>query len=166
MAIYRETWIPRCEQWGILSMELNSVLSWSAISIRSPEPSKTSVLGSSEDAIEPVSPPEGMTEPGHARSAAYPLLYRDGEQGEPRYPWHKSLLRGDGVSSMDTHGLSPLVWRPLITSHLSGLIDLQGVSVTASVCLASMCLGSQPELCPIFYRMLQIRDLTKLDPTW
>lgn len=51
---------------------------------RSPEPSKTSVLSSSEDAIEPVSPPEGMTEPGHARSAAYPLLYRDGEQGEPR----------------------------------------------------------------------------------
>lgn len=51
---------------------------------RSPEPSKTSVLGSSEDAIEPVSPPEGMTEPGHARSTAYPLLYRDGEQGEPR----------------------------------------------------------------------------------
>lgn len=50
---------------------------------RSPEPSKT-VLSSSEDAIEPVSPPEGMTEPGHARSAAYPLLYRDGEQGEPR----------------------------------------------------------------------------------
>lgn len=51
---------------------------------RSPEPSKTSVLGSSEDGIEPVSPPEGMTEPGHPRSAAYPLLYRDGEQGEPR----------------------------------------------------------------------------------
>lgn len=50
---------------------------------RSPEPSKT-VLSSSEDAIEPVSPPEGMTEPGHARSTAYPLLYRDGEQGEPR----------------------------------------------------------------------------------
>uniref|UniRef100_A0A8C6S206 Nuclear receptor co-repressor 2 n=1 Tax=Nannospalax galili TaxID=1026970 RepID=A0A8C6S206_NANGA len=51
---------------------------------RSPEPSKTSVLGGSEDGIEPVSPPEGMVEPGHPRSAMYPLLYREGEQGEPR----------------------------------------------------------------------------------
>ncbi|XP_077917236.1 nuclear receptor corepressor 2 isoform X17 [Halichoerus grypus] len=51
---------------------------------RSPEPNKTSALGSSEDAIEPVSPPEGMAEPGHPRSAMYPLLYRDGEQAEPR----------------------------------------------------------------------------------
>ncbi|XP_057602317.1 nuclear receptor corepressor 2 isoform X16 [Hippopotamus amphibius kiboko] len=49
---------------------------------RSPEPSKTSALGSSEDGIEPVSPPEGMTEPGHPRSTMYPLLYRDGEQAE------------------------------------------------------------------------------------
>ncbi|XP_057381930.1 nuclear receptor corepressor 2 isoform X9 [Balaenoptera acutorostrata] len=51
---------------------------------RSPEPSKTSALGSSEDGIEPVSPPEGMAEPGHPRSTMYPLLYRDGEQAEPR----------------------------------------------------------------------------------
>uniref|UniRef100_A0A8C0KM43 Nuclear receptor corepressor 2 n=1 Tax=Canis lupus dingo TaxID=286419 RepID=A0A8C0KM43_CANLU len=49
---------------------------------RSPEPSKTSALGSSEDAIEPVSPPEGLAEPGHPRSTMYPLLYRDGEQAE------------------------------------------------------------------------------------
>ncbi|XP_036870296.2 nuclear receptor corepressor 2 isoform X16 [Manis javanica] len=51
---------------------------------RSPEPSKTSALGSGEDAIEPVSPPEGTAEPGHTRNAMYPLLYRDGEQAEPR----------------------------------------------------------------------------------
>ncbi|XP_033618575.1 nuclear receptor corepressor 2 [Fukomys damarensis] len=51
---------------------------------RSPEPSKTSVLGGGEDGIEPVSPPESMTEPGHPRSAMYPLLYRDGDQAEPR----------------------------------------------------------------------------------
>ena len=51
---------------------------------RSPEPSKTSALVSGEDGIEPVSPPEGMAEPGHPRSAMYPLLYRDGEQAEPR----------------------------------------------------------------------------------
>ncbi|KAF7484137.1 hypothetical protein GHT09_004367 [Marmota monax] len=50
---------------------------------RSPEPSKTSVLGT-EDGIEPVSPPEGMSESGHPRSAVYPLLYRDGEPAEPR----------------------------------------------------------------------------------
>uniref|UniRef100_A0A8C9QKW3 Nuclear receptor corepressor 2 n=1 Tax=Spermophilus dauricus TaxID=99837 RepID=A0A8C9QKW3_SPEDA len=50
---------------------------------RSPEPSKTSVL-STEDGIEPVSPPEGMSESGHPRSAVYPLLYRDGEPAEPR----------------------------------------------------------------------------------
>ncbi|XP_045743766.1 nuclear receptor corepressor 2 isoform X25 [Mirounga angustirostris] len=57
---------------------------------RSPEPSKTSALGSSEDAIEPVSPPEGMAEPGHPRSAMYPLLYRDGEQAEPSRMGSKS----------------------------------------------------------------------------
>ncbi|KAM5238869.1 nuclear receptor corepressor 2 isoform 2-T2 [Ctenodactylus gundi] len=51
---------------------------------RSPEPSKTSVLSGSEDGIEPVSPPEGMAEPGRPRGAMYPLLYRDGEQVEPR----------------------------------------------------------------------------------
>lgn len=34
--------------------------------------------------MEPVSPPEGLAEPGHPRSAVYPLLYRDGEQAEPR----------------------------------------------------------------------------------
>ncbi|XP_043758011.1 nuclear receptor corepressor 2 isoform X18 [Cervus elaphus] len=51
---------------------------------RSPEPSKTSALGSGEDGIEPVSPPEGMVEPGHPRGTMYPLLYRDGEQMEPR----------------------------------------------------------------------------------
>uniref|UniRef100_G1QPK9 Nuclear receptor corepressor 2 n=1 Tax=Nomascus leucogenys TaxID=61853 RepID=G1QPK9_NOMLE len=57
---------------------------------RSPEPSKTSVLGGGEDGIEPVSPPEGMTEPGHSRSAVYPLLYRDGEQTEPSRMGSKS----------------------------------------------------------------------------
>ncbi|XP_077015703.1 nuclear receptor corepressor 2 isoform X10 [Tamandua tetradactyla] len=50
---------------------------------RSPEPSKTSVLGGSEDGIEPVSPPEGLSEPGHPRSAMHPMLYRGGEQPEP-----------------------------------------------------------------------------------
>ncbi|XP_032099722.1 nuclear receptor corepressor 2 isoform X8 [Sapajus apella] len=57
---------------------------------RSPEPSKTSVLGGGEDGIEPVSPPEGMTEPGHSRSAVYPLLYRDGEHTEPSRMGSKS----------------------------------------------------------------------------
>ncbi|XP_054936583.1 nuclear receptor corepressor 2 isoform X2 [Physeter macrocephalus] len=57
---------------------------------RSPEPSKTSALGSSEDGIEPVSPPEGMAEPGHPRSTMYPLLYRDGEQVEPSRMGSKS----------------------------------------------------------------------------
>ncbi|KAB0400322.1 hypothetical protein E2I00_006102, partial [Balaenoptera physalus] len=56
----------------------------------SPEPSKTSALGSSEDGIEPVSPPEGMAEPGHPRSTMYPLLYRDGEQAEPSRMGSKS----------------------------------------------------------------------------
>lgn len=32
-----------------------------------------------------MSPPEGMAEPGHPRSTVYPLLYRHGEQVEPRY---------------------------------------------------------------------------------
>nr|XP_035114030.2 nuclear receptor corepressor 2 isoform X16 [Callithrix jacchus] len=57
---------------------------------RSPEPSKTSVLGGGEDGIEPVSPPESMTESGHPRSAVYPLLYRDGEHTEPSRMGSKS----------------------------------------------------------------------------
>lgn len=57
---------------------------------RSPEPSKTLALGSGEDGIEPVSPPEGMAEPGHPRSTMYPLLYRDGEQVEPSRMGSKS----------------------------------------------------------------------------
>ncbi|XP_043758005.1 nuclear receptor corepressor 2 isoform X13 [Cervus elaphus] len=57
---------------------------------RSPEPSKTSALGSGEDGIEPVSPPEGMVEPGHPRGTMYPLLYRDGEQMEPSRMGSKS----------------------------------------------------------------------------
>ncbi|KAM7050958.1 nuclear receptor corepressor 2 isoform 17-T19 [Molossus nigricans] len=57
---------------------------------RSPEPSKTSALASSEDGIEPVSPPEGMAEPGHPRSAMYPPLYRDGEPVEPSRMGSKS----------------------------------------------------------------------------
>ncbi|PNI57266.1 NCOR2 isoform 22, partial [Pan troglodytes] len=48
------------------------------------------VLGGGEDGIEPVSPPEGMTEAGHSRSAVYPLLYRDGEQTEPSRMGSKS----------------------------------------------------------------------------
>ena len=66
---------------------------------RSPEPSKTSALVSGEDGIEPVSPPEGMAEPGHPRSAMYPLLYRDGEQAEPRY-LHGSPLPFLGYSGL------------------------------------------------------------------
>ncbi|XP_062038203.1 nuclear receptor corepressor 2 isoform X5 [Lepus europaeus] len=57
---------------------------------RSPEPNKTSALCSSEDAVEPVSPPEGVAEPGRPRSAVYPLLYRDGEQAEPSRMGSKS----------------------------------------------------------------------------
>ncbi|KAM5311382.1 nuclear receptor corepressor 2 isoform 7-T9 [Glossophaga mutica] len=57
---------------------------------RSPEPSKTSSLGGGEDGVEPVSPPEGGAEPGHPRSAMYPLLYRDGEQAEPSRMGSKS----------------------------------------------------------------------------
>ncbi|XP_028912623.1 nuclear receptor corepressor 2 isoform X2 [Ornithorhynchus anatinus] len=51
---------------------------------RSPEQSKASAVGTAEDCIEPISPPEGMGESEHTRSAAYPMLYREGEQGEPR----------------------------------------------------------------------------------
>lgn len=70
---------------------------------RSPEPSKTSVPGGGEDGIEPVSPPEGMAEPGHPRSAMYPLLYRDGEQAEPRYPLGTGL-QGTGPQPRERAG--------------------------------------------------------------
>lgn len=85
---------------------------------RSPEPSKTSALGSSEDAIEPVSPPEGMAEPGHPRSAMYPLLYRDGDQVEPRY------LRGT-----PPHPWMLVIQPPLALVHCCVVGDPQGLCV-------------------------------------
>ncbi|KAJ6656603.1 hypothetical protein lerEdw1_003490 [Lerista edwardsae] len=48
---------------------------------RSPEQLKAS---SSDNCIEPVSPPDGMGEPDHIRSVMYPLLYREGEPLEQR----------------------------------------------------------------------------------
>ncbi|XP_038618365.1 nuclear receptor corepressor 2 [Tachyglossus aculeatus] len=51
---------------------------------RSPEQSRASAVGTTEDCIEPISPPEGMGEAEHTRSAAYPMLYREGEQAEQR----------------------------------------------------------------------------------
>uniref|UniRef100_A0A7M4FNR7 Nuclear receptor corepressor 2 n=1 Tax=Crocodylus porosus TaxID=8502 RepID=A0A7M4FNR7_CROPO len=51
---------------------------------RSPEQSKASAVGAPDNGIEPVSPPDGMGEPEHMKSAAYPLLYREGEPMEQR----------------------------------------------------------------------------------
>ncbi|KAL8180184.1 UNVERIFIED_CONTAM: hypothetical protein K2H54_010169, partial [Gekko kuhli] len=48
---------------------------------RSPEPVKGPA---SDNCIEPISPPEGMGEPDPLRNAAYPILYREGEQLEQR----------------------------------------------------------------------------------
>lgn len=87
--------------------------SWALSLPRSPEPSKTAALGSGEDGIEPVSPPEGMAEPGHPRSAMYPLLYRDGEQAEPRYL--------HGAHPPNTWDLAPCTpWPPSTPVRLGG----------------------------------------------
>ncbi|XP_064378102.1 nuclear receptor corepressor 2 isoform X9 [Dromaius novaehollandiae] len=52
---------------------------------RSPEQSKASAGSSGPDScIEPVSPPDGVGDPEHAKSATYPLLYREGEQLDQR----------------------------------------------------------------------------------
>ncbi|XP_067395809.1 nuclear receptor corepressor 2 isoform X6 [Emydura macquarii macquarii] len=51
---------------------------------RSPEQSKASAGNAPDDCIEPVSPPDGVGESEHARSTAYPILYREGEQPEQR----------------------------------------------------------------------------------
>uniref|UniRef100_A0ABM5F183 Nuclear receptor corepressor 2 isoform X3 n=1 Tax=Pogona vitticeps TaxID=103695 RepID=A0ABM5F183_9SAUR len=48
---------------------------------RSPEQIK---VPTSDNCIEPISPPDGMGEPDHVRNAAYPVLYREGEQLEQR----------------------------------------------------------------------------------
>ena len=88
---------------------------------RSPEPSKTSALGSGEDGIEPVSPPEGMVEPGHPRGTMYPLLYRDGEQAEPRY------LLGGPSPSWGAQEYSPCP--PVVSVHrcaIGGLTRASG----------------------------------------
>lgn len=52
---------------------------------RSPEQSKASASGGPDNCIEPVSPPDGVGEPEHAKSATYPILYREGEQMDQRY---------------------------------------------------------------------------------
>ncbi|XP_056213875.1 nuclear receptor corepressor 2 isoform X10 [Falco biarmicus] len=49
---------------------------------RSPEQSKGSA--GSDNCIEPVSPPDGVGESDHAKSATYPILYREGEQIDQR----------------------------------------------------------------------------------
>lgn len=51
---------------------------------RSPEQSKASAGSGSDSCIEPVSPPDGVGEPEHAKSTAYPVLYREGEQIDQR----------------------------------------------------------------------------------
>uniref|UniRef100_A0A8B9SZ86 Nuclear receptor corepressor 2 n=1 Tax=Anas platyrhynchos TaxID=8839 RepID=A0A8B9SZ86_ANAPL len=51
---------------------------------RSPEQSKASASGGPDNCIEPVSPPDGVGEPEHAKSATYPILYREGEQMDQR----------------------------------------------------------------------------------
>uniref|UniRef100_A0A8B9BT49 Nuclear receptor corepressor 2 n=1 Tax=Anser brachyrhynchus TaxID=132585 RepID=A0A8B9BT49_9AVES len=51
---------------------------------RSPEQSKASAGGGPDNCIEPVSPPDGVGEPEHAKSATYPILYREGEQMDQR----------------------------------------------------------------------------------
>ena len=53
--------------------------------LRSPEQSKASAGGGSDNCIEPVSPPDGVGEAEHAKSATYPILYREGEQLDQRY---------------------------------------------------------------------------------
>ncbi|XP_061866414.1 nuclear receptor corepressor 2 isoform X6 [Colius striatus] len=50
---------------------------------RSPEQSKVSGSGS-DNCIEPVSPPDGVGESEHGKSATYPLLYREGEPMDQR----------------------------------------------------------------------------------
>lgn len=51
---------------------------------RSPEQSKASAGSGSDNCIEPVSPPDGVGESEHAKSATYPILYREGEQIDQR----------------------------------------------------------------------------------
>ncbi|POI34660.1 hypothetical protein CIB84_001588 [Bambusicola thoracicus] len=51
---------------------------------RSPEQSKASAGSGSDNCIEPVSPPDGVGEAEHAKSATYPILYREGEQLDQR----------------------------------------------------------------------------------
>ncbi|NXP50111.1 NCOR2 protein, partial [Heliornis fulica] len=51
---------------------------------RSPEQSKASSGSGSDNCIEPVSPPDGVGESEHAKSATYPILYREGEQIDQR----------------------------------------------------------------------------------
>lgn len=141
--------------------------------LRSPEPSKTSTLGSSEDAIEPVSPPEGMAEPGHPRSAMYPLLYRDGEQTEPRYlcglpPRPRTLqtralrphvasvptvLLGVGTGLLCSRDPSGLL------SRCPSLRELRG----SFMCLGLGCLSSGRALVPAPAEDLSNNELNVLD---
>ncbi|NWX97085.1 NCOR2 protein, partial [Nothoprocta ornata] len=51
---------------------------------RSPEQSKAAAERGPDNCIEPVSPPDGVADSEHAKSATYPILYREGEQLEQR----------------------------------------------------------------------------------
>ncbi|KAM6246897.1 nuclear receptor corepressor 2 isoform 10-T10 [Porphyrio hochstetteri] len=51
---------------------------------RSPEQSKASSGSGSDNCIEPVSPPDGVGDAEHGKSATYPILYREGEQIDQR----------------------------------------------------------------------------------
>lgn len=62
---------------------------------RSPEQSKAAA-GGPDSCIEPVSPPDGVGEAEHAKSAPYPVLFREGEPMDQRY--------GPGAGAGDSWG--------------------------------------------------------------
>lgn len=71
---------------------------------RSPEQGKAAA-GGPDSCIEPVSPPDGVGEAEHAKSAPYPVLFREGEPMDQRY----GLGAGTGAAGegdVPTHGLA------------------------------------------------------------
>lgn len=76
---------------------------------RSPEQGKAAA--GPDSCIEPVSPPDGVGEAEHAKSAPYPVLFREGEPMDQRYG-----PGGDGP----THGLAQLSLLPKAVSHPKG----------------------------------------------
>lgn len=100
---------------------------------RSPEQGKAAA-GGPESCIEPVSPPDSAGDAEHAKSAPYPVLFREGEPLDQRY----GLAAGAGDSWAWGCPHTPLAWAAFLAAQRcvpsQGLCLSRLVNTTAYIC--------------------------------